>query len=124
MKRRKLSMGRRIKTVMTVQAKKLIWTVPIVLLAFAGTATFAADKEKDKGKEEKVKTKKDDKLKSEPRTPADLFKPTPEFEAKEQKARNIGEQIEAEVAARAVPIPAEMSLDVDWYSPHLDAAKV
>lgn len=104
-------------------ANTLKWTVPIVLLAFAGVSTYAADKE-DKKKDAKERAKKEEKVKSAPKDGADLFKPTPGFEAKEKAARNIAEEVEAEVAARAVPIPPEMNLDVEWYSPHIDANRV
>jgi len=104
-------------------ANTLKWTVPIVLLAFAGVSTHAADKE-DSKKDAKERAKKDEKVKSAPKDGADLFKPTSAYEAKEKAARNIADEIENEVAARAVPIPAEMGLELDWYSPHFDANKV
>jgi outer membrane protein assembly factor BamB len=82
----------------------------------AGTLP-AAEKEK-KPKEKKDKEKKP---KSAPENPADLFKPTPEQEAKEGQTADYMKTLEQEVAQRSVPLPSEMNLDVAWYSPHFDA---
>jgi len=84
------------------------------LMLAAGTLP-AAEKEK-KPKEKKDKEKKP---KSEPENPADLFKPTPEQEAKEGQTADYMKKLEEEVASRAVPLPSEMNLEVGWYSPHI-----
>jgi|GEM_PF-2064146 len=52
----------------------------------------------------------------------DPFTPSAKFIEAEGKALNYAQQIDAEVAARAIPMPAEMAMDLDWYSPHLNAA--
>ncbi|HYG78146.1 MAG TPA: PQQ-binding-like beta-propeller repeat protein [Planctomycetota bacterium] len=104
---------------MSAPAHKLTWMMSLALLASLGLAANAADKSEKK--EEKIKkVKEDKKLKSEPKTPADLFTPTPAYEKQQENARNIAAEIEAEVAARAVPVPAGMDLEVDWYSPHIN----
>ena len=96
---------------MSGQANK--WAVSVVLLATICVAACAADKDEKKSKDKK----KDKDTKP---TPAELFTPSKEFEAKEARNRNIAQEIEEQVAARAVPVPAEMQLDVDWYSPHIN----
>jgi len=93
---------------MSSQASKLGLMAVALLLAVACAAGEKSDKPK---------------AKAEPKTPADLFTPTPQQVAKEAAARDYAKEIEAELAARAVPLPPEMDLDLEWYSPFVDAAK-
>ncbi|MCY3017774.1 MAG: PQQ-binding-like beta-propeller repeat protein [Planctomycetota bacterium] len=98
---------------MSGRATKLRLTVLATVLAIVwGAACGAADKA------EKPK------VKDEPKTPAEAFTPTKEYLEKEQQARNFAAEIEKEVEARAVPMPPEMALDVDWYSPFVDKSKL
>jgi outer membrane protein assembly factor BamB len=66
------------------------------------------------------KTTKDERAAS----PAELFTPSAELKAKQEAQATVAAQIEAELAARAIALPPEMALDVDWYSPFVDVGKV
>lgn len=44
-------------------------------------------------------------------------------EAKEARARELAAGIDAEMAGRELAVPPEIALDLEWYSPHLDAAR-
>ncbi|HYF50124.1 MAG TPA: PQQ-binding-like beta-propeller repeat protein [Planctomycetota bacterium] len=103
---------------MSGQNKRLT-LLAILGLMLAAAPAFSADKEKDSNKE---KAKKE-KTKSKPENPADIFKPTPGYEAKEGAERDYMRELEAEVEARKVPLPAEMNLELAWYSPHIKAAE-
>jgi outer membrane protein assembly factor BamB len=37
-----------------------------------------------------------------------------------EPVRSVAEQVDAEVASRAVSVPPQMDLDLEWYSPHID----
>ena len=37
--------------------------------------------------------------------------------------QNYAQQVDAELAARNIPVPPEMNLDIEWYTPHVDAGK-
>ena len=43
------------------------------------------------------------------------------FTRQVEPAHNYAADIDAEVKARAVPMPPQMELDIQWYSPHIDA---
>ncbi len=92
-----------------------------LVLAFLNFGAQGAEKnEKEKNKDKK-------KTKSETENPADLLKPTPEFLAREAAARNYSDDLNNELATRHVPIPPQMDLELDWYSPHIkvgDAGRV
>ncbi|MFH0939059.1 MAG: PQQ-binding-like beta-propeller repeat protein [Planctomycetota bacterium] len=93
--------------------KRCITELALVLLVCVSFGASGADKKEDK-----------EKPKAQPQNPADLFKPTPALEAQEAKDRDIAAQIADEVATREVPLPPQMNLDLDWYSPHLKAGDI
>ena len=111
---------------MSGQANKLTWLLSLALAATVGFSVHAADKaDKKKSKEGKEDAKKEkERLKSEPKDAADLFTPTPGYLKKQEGERNLAKEIEDEVAQRAVPMPAGMDLETDWYSPHIDVKSV
>jgi outer membrane protein assembly factor BamB len=45
------------------------------------------------------------------------------FSADNKPDKQDKKDLEAEIASRAVPMPRQMDLDIDWYSPHIDAEK-
>ena len=53
----------------------------------------------------------------------DNGKPHTVYEDKQKQNTSIAQQIDAEVAARAINMPSQMDLDVEWYSPHIEAGK-
>ncbi|HEY3325393.1 MAG TPA: hypothetical protein VGP72_33385 [Planctomycetota bacterium] len=85
-------------------------TKALLALLVISFAAYPADKDKDKPK-------------SDPKNTAELFTPPAALLEKEKRERNVAAEIDAEVAARAVPVPPAMDLDLEWYSPHIDAAK-
>jgi len=97
---------------------RFAWLLSLPLLALLAMPVVAADK-KDKKLEEIEKKQKKDKKKG---TTA-LLEPSEQQLASEATARDITAAIEQEVAARAVPVPPQMALDLEWTLPHIDATK-
>lgn len=95
---------------MNGQASKLVGVAAVLLLTVACFTCGAADK----GDKAKVK----DEAKA-----VELLTPSKEYQEKQAAVRDYSKEIDAELAARAVPVPPEMDLDLEWYSPHLDVAK-
>jgi len=93
----------------------------ILALMLACVPAFSADRDKEKNSN-KEKEKRE-KTKSRPENPADIFKPTSEFEAKEAKDHDYMKELEAEVEARKVPLPEAMNMELAWYSPHIKTAE-
>jgi len=89
----------------------------LAVLALLAAVCFAAEKG------DKAKAGDDRKAPAEPSTSA---KDRPAEEkgrgTAEKAATDFTKEIEAEAEARAVPLPPEMELDLEWYSPRLDAS--
>jgi len=97
---------------------RFAWLLSLPVLAMLAMPAFAADK-KDKKLEEIEKKLKKEKKKGE----KGLLEPSEKQLASEATARDITAQIEQEVAAREVPVPPQMALDLEWTLPHIDATK-
>lgn len=97
---------------------RFAWLLSFSVLALLAMPAFAADKN-DKKLEEIEKKLKKEKKKGE----KGLLEPSEKQLASEATARDITAQIEQEVAAREVPVPQQMALDLEWTLPHIDATK-
>jgi len=49
----------------------------------------------------------------------ELFKPTQEFGRRESDERGRSQQMDHEVASSAIPLPSQMDLETEWYTPHI-----
>jgi outer membrane protein assembly factor BamB len=104
-----------------------IFLAAIAVLAFSVPASAAereARKDAEKAEKKLKETQKKDKLskdKKDKEEPGDAFKPTPAYEKQVALQQETMAEIEASVAARNIPLPSSMHVEVEWYSPHVKA---